>query len=184
VAAAIRVVRSVLATAVGWSWQAAAHGPLGSVLSILLALALGGAVFFGGVAGRSAGGVAGRGQPPAQTGLPQTERASAAASSSAGGAPSPASPPLSDRQEDARRLYPARVIYLVDSQADADALRSKLVDEDEPRIQMGGRPRDDMILVAGTEEEREHVADILSHHDGIHASLGLPGIEVIDLRLR
>jgi hypothetical protein len=169
----------------GAVWRAVVHGPLGSVLSILLALAIGGAALYGGIAGRSTGDVVDRGPSPAHDGSPSTERAAATtASSSTGSAPVPTSPPLSDQEEYARWLYPAPVIYLVDSQADADALRQELTEEDARRIQMGARPRDDIILVAGTDEERERAAAILNHTDAISASLGLPGIEVIDLRLR
>ena len=99
VAAAARAVRAGMAAVTGWTWQAISRGPLGNMLSIVLALGIGGGALYGGIAGRGTGHGAEKVRSHARDGIPRTEQASATAVlPSAIGARSPAPPLTSDRE--------------------------------------------------------------------------------------
>jgi hypothetical protein len=42
----------------------------------------------------------------------------------------------------------------------------------------------DIVLVAGTEAEEAHAAEVITHLDGVLAAMGRPGARVVDLRMR
>jgi hypothetical protein len=179
------MVRAITVTAAGWTWQMAAHGPLGSVLSILLAIGIGGAVLHGVMAGVSTATTHGPPASPDPASVRPGEGGTTTAARLPGTAvPAPAQPLLSDNDEYSWWLFARPVIYLVNTEAEADVLRYQLAEKDAERADMGAPPRDDIIVVAGTEEEAARAAVTFLHRDAIFASLGVPSLPVIDLRSR